>query len=213
MKFFSRECFVYDDLAKEYQDLRSQKGMNKLALPKVYLTNVEEGIIVMENLKTQGYSMLNRLGGEGMLHGLFLEHSNIKLINNSCLEMSMDTARQVLEEAASFHATGYHYLQTFNNGGQKGFLTEHPEYDYIGWIAHDSAEAKAQFKGMLVKMLHGVTDVVEQYGDDAVKSLGKKMLDFLPNIEHILDDKTSSKKNSFNTLTHNDLHMNNVMYK
>jgi hypothetical protein len=124
--------------------------------------------------------------------------------------MTFDMARQVLEETASFHATGYHYMQTFKNGGQNGFLTEHPEYDYIGWA---SPLAKNKFKGMLVKMLQGVTEIVERFGDEATKPLGKRMQDFLPKIPNIIEDKTSSRKDSFNTLIHNDLHMNNVMYK
>jgi hypothetical protein len=121
--------------------------------------------------------------------------------------MTMDMARQVLEETASFHATGYHYLQTFMNGGQKGFLTEHPEYDYIGWAI---PMAKVNFEEMIGKIIQGVPEVVERFGDAA---LAKRMQDFLPNIFNIIDDKTSSRKDSFNTLTHNDLHMYNVMYK
>jgi hypothetical protein len=78
VKVFDSECFFYDHLAKQYQDLRSQKGMNKLALPTVYLTNLEEGIIVMENLKTDGYTMLNRLGGERKLFMLFIWQIKIK---------------------------------------------------------------------------------------------------------------------------------------
>jgi hypothetical protein len=65
LKGFERECFVYDHLVKKYQELRAAMGLKELSLPKVYLTNLEEGIIVMENLKTQGYTMMNRIGGEG----------------------------------------------------------------------------------------------------------------------------------------------------
>jgi hypothetical protein len=65
LKGFERECFVYDHLTKNYQELRAAKGMKSLNLPKVYLSNLEDGIIVMENLKTQGYTMMNRIGGEG----------------------------------------------------------------------------------------------------------------------------------------------------
>jgi hypothetical protein len=68
MKGFERECFVYDHLVKNYSALRAAKGLKELTLPKVYLTNLEDGIIVMENLKTQGYTMLNRLKGEGAVN-------------------------------------------------------------------------------------------------------------------------------------------------
>jgi hypothetical protein len=127
--------------------------------------------------------------------------------------MTRDMARQVLEETASFHATGYHYMQNFHKNGQKGFLKEHPDFDFEGWVNGDNPEGKAQFAGMLTGMLGNVTNLVETFGDDATKPLAKRMEKFLPNMIRLLDDKTTARKEGFHTLTHNDLHMNNVMYK
>ena len=42
----------------------------ELKVPKVYLADTEEGIMIMENLKTQGFYMGDKV------NGTYLEHPN-----------------------------------------------------------------------------------------------------------------------------------------
>ena len=48
--------------------------------------------------------------------------------------MTDHLAFKLLKETASFHATGYHFLQSYKNGGKDGFLREHPELVFHGWF-------------------------------------------------------------------------------
>ncbi len=65
MDGFQKECHVYGELMKCYQDLRTNAGLDPLRVPKCFLADNNAGIIVMENLKTQNYVMLNKIAGEG----------------------------------------------------------------------------------------------------------------------------------------------------
>jgi Ser/Thr protein kinase RdoA (MazF antagonist) len=63
-------------------------------------------------------------------------------------------------------------------------------------------------------MTQGVFDLVNHFADDdETRDLAKRMNEFFPNMMSIIDTKTASNKEGFETLLHNDLHMNNVMYK
>lgn len=65
MKGFRRECYVYDELMKSFQETRKAFGLRKIRIPTVHLCDNELGIIVMDNLKPRGLILLNRIQGEG----------------------------------------------------------------------------------------------------------------------------------------------------
>ena len=50
---------------KKFQNIRKRVGLQELRIPKILLTNEEDGIIVMENLKTKGFQLLDRVHNEG----------------------------------------------------------------------------------------------------------------------------------------------------
>ena len=50
---------------KTYHKLRRDKGLGELRIPKVLWADEGAGIIIMENLKAKGLTMLDRLHGEG----------------------------------------------------------------------------------------------------------------------------------------------------
>ncbi len=52
--------------------MRNGKAMKNLGVPEVYLADVDQGLILMENLKTRGFTMLNRVDGEGMFQMFYL---------------------------------------------------------------------------------------------------------------------------------------------
>lgn len=137
--------------------------------------------------------------------------SSIKRNFLSLAEMSYELACHVLEETASLHATGYHFLHSGVNNVE-GFLTEHPDFKSPGWLACESEESQKNQKQMLTGMASAILGILQAYGDDA--GLAKRLEDFIPNITLVLNEKVSPKKHyKFQTINHNDLHMNNVMYK
>ena len=50
---------------KKFQTIRKRVGLQELRIPKILLTNEEDGIIIMENLKTKGFQLLDRVHNEG----------------------------------------------------------------------------------------------------------------------------------------------------
>jgi aminoglycoside/choline kinase family phosphotransferase len=50
---------------KKFQNIRKRVGLQELKIPKILLTNEDDGIIIMENLKTKGYQLLDRVHNEG----------------------------------------------------------------------------------------------------------------------------------------------------
>ena len=65
MNGFTRECYVYEGLLKEYERLRNDNAMKDLSVPEMFLADPDQGILIMENLKMRGFVLLNRVGGEG----------------------------------------------------------------------------------------------------------------------------------------------------
>ena len=125
--------------------------------------------------------------------------------------MSFDLASQVLQEIASFHATGYHFLQTYNNQVE-GFLRDQPGFNTSGWLGDEGSETKNRFDQNLQNMAAGIHALVLAHGNDP--ELADRMEKFIPNTALVIDNCTASKAHyKFQTLNHNDLHINNVMYK
>ena len=50
---------------KKFQNIRKRVGLQELKIPKILLTNEDDGIIIMENLKTKGFQLLDRVHNEG----------------------------------------------------------------------------------------------------------------------------------------------------
>ena len=71
---------------------------HKITAPACYYANEEAGVIVMENLKTEGFDIMDKADGLDIPH-----------------------LKMVLELLAKFHATSYHFLQTYY-GGLKRWL-------------------------------------------------------------------------------------------
>ena len=116
-----------------------------------------------------------------------------------------------LKEAASLHATGYHFLQKYK-GGVKGFLNEHPDFNYAGWITTESSDRAKLMNEMLTYQSMQVLAILKDYGDDL--GLVERMEKFIPDLGLVMSEKTVSKSHyKFQTINHNDLHMSNVMFK
>ena len=130
---------------KSYQTLRLQRGLKELRIPKVLLTDEQAGLIIMENLKHKGLVMLNRIKGEGRsVSWKLIIPKLIFYIHASLKAMTFDLASQVLQEIAAFHATGYHFLQTYPNQVE-GFLQAQPGFNTSGWLGDANSETKNKF--------------------------------------------------------------------
>ena len=136
------------------------------------------------------------------------------LFNNNYVnftEISYDLAAMTLKEAASLHATGYHFLQK-HKGGVEGFLNEHPDFNYAGWITTESSDRAKLMNEMLTYQSMQVLAILKDYGDDL--GLVERMEKFIPDLGLVMSEKTVSKSHyKFQTINHNDLHMSNVMFK
>ena len=62
---FARESKVYGCLLSAFEVIRTKYGLKQLAVPKCFYASKEKGAIVMENLKLQGFKMVNRHNDEG----------------------------------------------------------------------------------------------------------------------------------------------------
>ena len=126
-------------------------------------------------------------------------------------EISYDLAAMTLKEAALLHATGYHFLQK-HKGGVEGFLNEHPDFNYAGWITTESSDRAKLMNEMLTYQSMQVLAILKDYGDDL--GLVERMEKFIPDLGLVMSEKTVSKSHyKFQTINHNDLHMSNVMFK
>ena len=64
-----KEMIIYSDLIPKWQAIRGKlENAKPLAIPKSFLTSKEDGVLVMENLKKQGYKMLDRMNGQGIYY-------------------------------------------------------------------------------------------------------------------------------------------------
>ena len=52
---------------KSFQQIRREKDLHDLRIPQVHFSNENDGILIMENLKTKGFQLLDRIHNEGTL--------------------------------------------------------------------------------------------------------------------------------------------------
>ena len=69
---------------KSYQSIRNEKGLKELKIPRVLYSNVTDGILIMENLKTKGFQLLDRIHNEGKMiqnySPIYLKSFNILVV-------------------------------------------------------------------------------------------------------------------------------------
>ena len=108
--------------------------------------------------------------------------------------------------------SGYHFLQSYPNGVE-GFLKDHPDFNFAGWIASEASESRKQMDEMMSGMGITTLNVIKTYFQEE-KELAEKMEKFIPKMSDIMGEKSVARPHyKLQTLNHNDLHMNNVMYR
>ncbi len=49
-------------------------------------------------------------------------------------DISISQIESILTELSKYHATGFHFLETYQPEGQKSFLRDFPSFDYKGSV-------------------------------------------------------------------------------
>jgi hypothetical protein len=83
--------------------------------------------------------------------------------------MTVDLTERTLKELAAFHATGYHFVQSYNKkslSGAKGFLEEFPFLNYTGWLPSLNADAKAKNDGMIIGQISIIATTLKECCSD-----------------------------------------------
>jgi hypothetical protein len=144
--------------------------------------------MLMENLKTQGYTMVDKRVGLDMTH--------IKLL---------------LDQLSILHAVSYHWIQT-HPGGLDALRKEHPLFFHDdGWISHGNEEMKAQFEGMVAKMFEGSAAIVEKFASDR-PHLSERMKKFGETVTKTMEEVSRPKPDQFCAILHGDCWNNNFMF-
>ena len=96
--YFRTEVDFYSKLKPAIDKKLKDPENHSIPAPQCYFANEEAGVIVMENLKLEGYTIMNKADGLDIPH-----------------------VKMVLELHAKLHATSYHFLQNYY-GGLNRFL-------------------------------------------------------------------------------------------
>ncbi len=59
--------------------------------------------------------------------------------------ITLPTAEKVMRAIASFHSSGYHFLQT-HPGGAEDFLAKRPDFSFRGWVSPGETNCQRSFK-------------------------------------------------------------------
>ena len=62
--FLTRECGFYLEFEKTVNEKLAEAGLEKICVPKCYFGSLKCGIIVMEDLRTRDYEMMDRRKGD-----------------------------------------------------------------------------------------------------------------------------------------------------
>ena len=195
---------------KSYQTLRLQRGLKELRIPKVLLTDEQAGLIIMENLKHKGLGMLNRIKGEGILK---INHPRAHFLHSCFFKKSYDFWFGISSPAGNC-CIPCHWVPFLANLSQSGWrILESPAwFQYLRVAGDANSETKNKFDQNLQNMAAGIHALVLAHGNDP--ELAARMENFIPNTALVIDECTASKDHyKFQTLNHNDLHINNVMYR
>jgi len=185
-KIVDCEVWFYENLAPKLQTLRTAAGLMPLKLPKVFYTNIDNGSIVMENLKNK----------------LSLVPKSPKGISRNCIE-------QLLVELAKYHATTYHFLQTVPGGiekllASKSFLQQKSTFEFF-------PSMKEMNKKYLVQIIDTASRIIARAGHEELSQALKQQESVA--WEKQRRASTASDDCKFRTLIHGDFWYNNVMVK
>lgn len=185
MKIFTREVQIYEKVFPKLRDL----GIN-IKVPKDVYFSDDEGVMVMENLRTEGFQLF-----ENKLNGLGLDHMKLILSNHALL-----------------HAGGYHLIKTREASLREEFpiLFENNMYNEDGSMK----EEVAMWTNVITSNFKSNANVIRVIGkrDDLADKIDK-VVETREIINDFAKYYTKLDEIPFKTIIHGDCWVNNFLFK
>ncbi len=201
---FEKEVRTYTEILRQLR-LDERSMLERINVPEVYYSHAEDGIIVMENLKMSGFSVLDKTKG-AMEHAMTHSAVNV-LLNSRHPGLDLPACRKVLRQLALFHAYTFHFIEKF---GTDAFKEHHPEFIHDRWWP--PSETGDYVDVMYSEMYQVMASITEEFSDDAdlsrrVAAIGEA--EFLRRIHAV----TPPSEEGFNCLIHGDAWVNNFLFR
>ena len=132
----------------------------------------------------------------------------LKLYCNVCTGLSLDAIDSVLIELAELHATGYHWIQSYN-GGAKQLVRDRPLLEFTVYLYDSIVGMHDIFNSALDSM----GKILESEGTEELRMLGQKVKSQQRDwIKKVYADMRP-QKDDFLTLLHGDAWYKNVLLR
>ena len=165
----------------------STSGMGGIGFPKVYYGNKKEGILVMENLKSSGYGMVDKKVG-----------------------MQLDHVQAVLRQLCFVHTSSFDYINKFE-GGLDAFKATYPSMCHDGAWLDTTKPMLKKIMDNLIGSVYGIfVKVIEDFSGDP--DLIQRVKKFAGSIAETMP-KIHQPEGNVVSLVHNDSWTNNFMFK
>ena len=125
--------------------------------------------------------------------------------------MGASSIKLVVEQLACLHAASYHHLDHFPDGGVDGFKRSHPMFINDKWLYSKSAEFDKKNDEKYVVCMEVLLETWKEFGDD--ERLASKLSKFAPGIIPFMKRRLKTREETFNCLIHNDVWVNNCMFR
>ena len=82
------------------------------------------------------------------------------------LEISIDQIRSILSELARYHATTFHFLETYGRKGADSFIDEYPSFALEGWMNESTEEGRKESELLfspLIPVSHYLFRVIQKW--------------------------------------------------
>jgi len=188
---WKKEVVFYDTLMTRMQAIRKSIGKKELPFPKCFYASDEEGVIVLENLKTRGF----------------------KTVPKSPEGVPEDRLIKVLKEIAHFHSTTYHYLQQYP-GGMEGLKKDDPDMFLSSFndLMGDNEGMKKMMIESQSSFIKSAGKILQKYSKEFGADLNDRMTKFVDNDMSTLFEEAQLPRSEFKVILHGDLWYSNFMF-
>jgi len=188
---WKKEVVFYETLMDKMQAIRTAISKNELPFPKCFYASDEEGVIVLENLKSLGF----------------------KTVPKSPDGVPEDRLIKVLNEIAHFHSTTYHYLQQYP-GGMEGLKKDDPDLFLPSFndLMGDNEGMKKMMIESQSSFIKSAGKILKEYSNEFGAELNDRMTKFVDNDMSKFFDEAQLPRSDFKVILHGDLWYSNFMF-